>query len=52
MTHWDNYFLPFEASQDESMHKLERFIEEVHVASPKTKVIIPKYFAPIAIPLK
>jgi L-ascorbate metabolism protein UlaG (beta-lactamase superfamily) len=49
-THWDNYFVPFDATQDKSIAALQAFVREVHTASPKTRVIIPKYFDPIAIP--
>lgn len=49
-THWDNFFLPFEASQDEYIRALQTFTKEVNAASPKTQVIVPKYFEPIAIP--
>jgi len=38
-THWDNYFLPF----------VEAFTQEVHAASARTRVILPKYFQPIAL---
>jgi len=48
-THWDNYFLPFDASQDEYIRPLQTFIKEVHAASPRTRVILPKYFQPIAL---
>jgi L-ascorbate metabolism protein UlaG (beta-lactamase superfamily) len=49
-THWDNYFVPFGASQDTSIARLQHFVREVHAASPRTRVIIPQYFVPITIP--
>jgi L-ascorbate metabolism protein UlaG (beta-lactamase superfamily) len=49
-THWDNYFVPLDAPQDEGIAALQSFVREVHAASPTTQVIIPKYFTPIAIP--
>jgi hypothetical protein len=48
-THWDNYFLPFDASQDEYLRPLQAFTQEVHAASARTRVILPKYFQPIAL---
>jgi L-ascorbate metabolism protein UlaG (beta-lactamase superfamily) len=48
-THWDNFTAPFGASQQPSIDALQSFLEEMKAASPKTKVIIPKYFE--AIPL-
>ena len=49
-THWDNYFVPFDAPQDESIARLQGFAREVRSASPRTQLIIPKYFVPIVIP--
>lgn len=48
-THWDNFTAPYEASQQASIDALQLFLEEIKAASPKTKVIVPKYFE--AIPL-
>ena len=48
-THWDNYFLPFDAPQNESLERLQGFIREVHAASPRTRVIVPRYFVPLAV---
>src|SRR5258708_10951568 len=48
-THWDNFTAPFEASQQPSIDALQSFLEEIKAASPKTRVITPKYFE--AIPL-
>lgn len=49
-THWDNYFAPYGASQQASVDALQSFIQEIRAASPKTKIIVPKYFE--AIPLE
>ena len=46
-THWDNFLLPYEASQEPALEALRSFLQEIAVASPKTKVIVPKYFQPI-----
>lgn len=46
-THWDNFLVPYEASQQPALEALQSFLKEIAVASPKTKVIVPKYFQPI-----
>ena len=46
-THWDNFLLPYGTSQKPALEALQSFLQEVAVASPKTKVIVPKYFQPI-----
>lgn len=46
-THWDNFLLSFEASQQAALDALQSFLAEIAAASPKTKVIVPKYFEPI-----
>jgi L-ascorbate metabolism protein UlaG (beta-lactamase superfamily) len=48
-THWDNFTAPYEASQQSSIDALQSFVEEMRAASPKTKVIVPKYFEAIAL---
>jgi len=48
-THWDNFTAPYEASQQASIDALQSFLEEMKAASPKTKVIVPKYFEGIAL---
>ena len=48
-THWDNFLAPFSASQQANLDALQSFVQEILAASPKTKVIVPKYFE--AIPL-
>jgi hypothetical protein len=49
-THWDNFLAPYGASQQPALEALQSFILEIKSASPKTKVIVPKYFE--AIPLE
>jgi hypothetical protein len=50
-THWDNFVAPYDASQQPAIDALQSFVEEVKAASPKTKVIVPKYFEPIPLEL-
>jgi L-ascorbate metabolism protein UlaG (beta-lactamase superfamily) len=49
-THWDNFTAPYDASQQAAIEAVQSFVQEVNTASPKTKVIVPKYFE--AIPLE
>jgi L-ascorbate metabolism protein UlaG (beta-lactamase superfamily) len=49
-THWDNFLVPYEASQQDPRQALESFVREVKAASPKTRVIVPEYFQPIPLP--
>ena len=46
-THWDNFLAPFEASQQPALEALQSFVQEIVAASPKTRVIVPKYFESI-----
>jgi L-ascorbate metabolism protein UlaG (beta-lactamase superfamily) len=46
-THWDNFFAPYGVSQQPAVDALQPFVQEILAASPKTKVIVPKYFEPI-----
>jgi L-ascorbate metabolism protein UlaG (beta-lactamase superfamily) len=48
-THWDNFLAPYGASQQPALDALQSFIGEIAAASPKTKVIVPKYFEPIVL---
>lgn len=48
-THWDNFLLPYDASQQPAIDAVQRFVKEVASASPSTKVIVPKYFEAIAL---
>jgi L-ascorbate metabolism protein UlaG (beta-lactamase superfamily) len=50
-THWDNYILPYQASQEEQVKNLDSFIKEVTSASPGSHILIPRYFEPIILPL-
>lgn len=43
-THWDNFLIPYDASQQESLEALQSFVREMKAASSKTRVIVPKYF--------
>jgi L-ascorbate metabolism protein UlaG (beta-lactamase superfamily) len=46
-THWDNFLAPYSASQQPNLEALQSFVQEIVAASPKTKVIVPKYFEAI-----
>ena len=46
-THWDNFTAPYGASEQTAIDALQSFVREVKAASPKTRVIVPKYFEPI-----
>jgi hypothetical protein len=46
-THWDNFLAPYSASQQANLDALQSFVQEIVAASPKTKVIVPKYFETI-----
>lgn len=48
-THWDNFFVPYGGSQQPAIEAVQSFVQEVQAASPKTKVIVPKYFEAIAL---
>jgi L-ascorbate metabolism protein UlaG (beta-lactamase superfamily) len=48
-THWDNFLLPYGVSQQASMDALRSFIQEITAASPKSKVVVPKYFETISL---
>jgi len=48
-THWDNFLAPYSASQQVNLDALQSFVEEIAAASPKTKVIVPKYFEAISL---
>lgn len=50
-THWDNFLIPYEASQQPALDALQSFVQEIAAASPKTKVIVPKYFDAISLEL-
>ena len=46
-THWDNFAAPYGASEQVAIDALQSFVQEVRAASPKTEVIVPKYFEAI-----
>ena len=46
-THWDNFTAPCNASQQPAIDAVQSFVQEVTAASPKSKVIVPRYFEPI-----
>jgi L-ascorbate metabolism protein UlaG (beta-lactamase superfamily) len=46
-THWDDFTAPYGASQQTSIDAVQSFVREILAASPKTTVIVPKYFEPI-----
>ena len=48
-THWDNFLLPYSASQQPAIDAVQQFVQEVKAASPKTTVIVPKYFEAITL---
>jgi len=50
-THWDNFLAPYSASEQPAIDALQSFIQAVKIASPRTKVTVPKYFEPISLDL-
>jgi hypothetical protein len=48
-THWDRFNVTYDVPQDAAVQRLQTFIAEVKGASPATEVVVPKYFAPVAI---
>jgi len=48
-THWDRFNVPYSASQQPAIERLQSFIAEVKAASPNTQVIVPAYFQPITV---
>ena len=49
-SHWDRFNVTYDVSQSPAIERLQSFIDEVEAASPKTRVIVPRYFDPISIP--
>jgi hypothetical protein len=49
-THWDRFNLPYDLSQAPAIARVRSFVDEVKAASPKTTVIVPKYFDWSAVP--
>jgi L-ascorbate metabolism protein UlaG (beta-lactamase superfamily) len=48
-THWDRFNVPYDISQQPAIERLQSFIVEVKAASPRTEVIVPKYFEPVVV---
>ena len=48
-THWDRFNVTYSVSQEPARQRLQSFLEEIQAASPKTRVIVPQYFKPIAL---
>ncbi|WP_405609449.1 MBL fold metallo-hydrolase [Polaribacter sp. Asnod1-A03] len=49
-THWDNFRVPYGFSQESAIEKkINPFLEEVKLASPKSKVIVPVHLETITI---
>lgn len=48
-THWDRFNVPYSTSQEPAIERVQSFVAEVKAASPKTQVIVPKYFEPIVV---
>jgi len=48
-THWDRFNVPHTVSQQPAIDRLRSFVDEIKAASPKTKVIVPEHFKPVAI---
>lgn len=46
-THWDDFTVPFNYPQTEKLEQLKSFVAEIKKASPKTEVLLPKYFIPL-----
>jgi len=44
-THWDSWD---SKSRDDALRNVEQFAAEIRAASPRTQVIIPEYFRPVA----
>jgi L-ascorbate metabolism protein UlaG (beta-lactamase superfamily) len=49
-THWDRFNVPHSVSQAPAVRRLQSFLDEIRAASPRTRVIVPEYFKPIAVP--
>ena len=45
-THWDEQSFPFGAPQDLRLREAAVFVREVKVASPRTRVVVPRHFEP------
>lgn len=48
-THWDRFNVTYGVSQEPAIQRLQSFLLEVKATSPRSTVIVPKYFEAIAI---
>jgi L-ascorbate metabolism protein UlaG (beta-lactamase superfamily) len=48
-THWDQFNVPYSFSQQHAVDRVQSFVQEIKVASPNTRVIVPEHFKPIVI---
>lgn len=48
-THWDQFNLRYNVSQQPALERLQSFVAEVKAASPQTRVIVPSYFRPVTV---
>ena len=48
-THWDRFNVPYDVSQKPAIDRLQSFIAEVKAASPRTEVVVPRYFTPVVV---
>ena len=46
-THWDRFNVTDAVAQDAAVRRLQIVLAEVKAASPDTKVVVPKDFAPV-----
>jgi L-ascorbate metabolism protein UlaG (beta-lactamase superfamily) len=49
-THWDRFNVTYDVSQAPAIQRLQSFLAEVKAASPKSRVVVPRYFEPISVP--
>jgi hypothetical protein len=49
LTHWDRFNVGCDVAQQAAIERLRSFISELKAASPRTEVIVPKYFEPVAV---
>ncbi len=48
-THWGRFNVTYDVSQEPAIQPLQSFLSEVKATSPKSTVIVPKYFEAIAV---
>ena len=48
-THWDRFNVTYDVSQEPARQRLQSFLSEVKATSPRSTVIVPKYFEAIPI---